>query len=59
MMHMCLTLYFMCCSHIKGRVFAALANGSVAVFSRSAGVLSSLLLPGSLHVVIVISKQIY
>jgi len=26
-----------CCSHVKGRVFAALANGSVAMFSRSAG----------------------
>ena len=30
-------LYVMCCSHVKGHVFAALADGSVAVFSRSAG----------------------
>jgi len=24
----------MCCSHIKGRVFVALANGTLAVFRR-------------------------
>jgi len=28
---------FSCYSHIKGRMFAALANGSAAVFCRSAG----------------------
>jgi len=33
----CLTLDFVYCSHVKGRVFAALASGSVAVFSRLAG----------------------
>jgi len=27
----------MCCSHVKGRMFAALCSGSVAVFSRLAG----------------------
>jgi len=34
--------YILCCSHVKGRVFAALCNGSAALFSRLAGVYNRL-----------------
>jgi len=29
-----MTVFFVCCSHVSGRVLAALANGSVAMFCR-------------------------
>lgn len=29
-----MAVFFVCCSHVSGRVLAALANGSVAMFCR-------------------------